>query len=73
MIDRYKTRRGHALRMELGTSHPDKVLCDLGHPLLALMDCKVGPINKLFVDLWRSLKKGILVYAIRTTCSSAFV
>jgi hypothetical protein len=31
--------------MELGTPHPDKVLRDLGHPLLALVNGKVGPIN----------------------------
>ena len=51
MMGRYEIKRGHALSMELGTSHPYKVLCDLGHPLLALMNGKVGPINKFFVDL----------------------
>lgn len=60
MMGRYEIKRGHALSMELGTSHPYKVLCDLGHPLLALMNGKVGPINKLFVDLWWSLKNGLL-------------
>jgi hypothetical protein len=44
---------GNALLGKLQTSHFDEVLCNLGDPLLALVNHEVRPIEKLIVNLGR--------------------
>lgn len=36
-------------------AHADEVLCDLGKALLALVNCKLGPVQQLLVNLTQGL------------------
>jgi len=58
MSGRRKTKEKlRSLLAQLQPAHLYEVLCDLGNPLLAFMNCEIWPMYKLSVDLMNILSE----------------